>query len=69
MTNSPLEFLAKKYGNVVKYDKEGNVAGIFVRFDKRKSSDLVAELPEHTPYASGFYHQWGRAGLYSARKV
>lgn len=48
MTNSPLEFLAKKYGNVVKYDKEGNVAGIFVRFDKRKSSDLVAGLPEHT---------------------
>ena len=48
MTNSPLEFLAKKYGNVVKYDKEGNVSGIFVRFDKRKSSDLVAGLPEHT---------------------
>ena len=48
MNNSPLEFLAKKYGNVVKYDNEGNVAGIFVRFYKRKSSDLVAGLPEHT---------------------
>ena len=24
MNNSPLEFLAKKYGNVVKYDSEGN---------------------------------------------
>ena len=48
MNNSPLEFLAKKYGNVVKYDSEGNVAGIFVRFYKRKSSDLVAGLPEHT---------------------
>jgi hypothetical protein len=48
MNNSPLEFLAKKYGNVVKYDKDGNVAGIFVRFNKMKSSDLVAGLPEHT---------------------
>jgi len=48
MTNSPLEFLAKKYGNVVKYDKEGNVAGVFVKFYKMKSSDLVPGLPEHT---------------------
>ena len=48
MNNSPLEFLTRKYGNVVKYDNEGNVAGIFVRFYKRKSSDLVAGLPEHT---------------------
>ena len=48
MNNSPLEFLAKKYGNVVKYDSDGNVAGIFVKFPKMKSSDLVAGLPEHT---------------------
>lgn len=48
MNNSPLEFLAKKYGNVVKYDNDGNVAGIFVKFPKMKSSDLVAGLPEHT---------------------
>lgn len=48
MNNSPLEFLAKKYGNVVKYDDAGNVAGIFVKFPKMKSSDLVAGLPEHT---------------------
>lgn len=48
MNNSPLEFLAKKYGNVVKYDSEGNVAGIFVKFMKMKSSDLVEGLPEHT---------------------
>ena len=48
MTNSPLEFLAKKYGNVVKYDKEGNVVGVFVKFYKMKSSDLVSGLPEHT---------------------
>lgn len=48
MNNSPLEFLAKKYGNVVKYDADGNVAGIFVKFPKMKSSDLVAGLPEHT---------------------
>ena len=48
MNNSPLEFLAKKYGNVVKYNSDGNVAGIFVKFPKMKSSDLVAGLPEHT---------------------
>lgn len=48
MNNSPLEFLAKKYGNVVKYDSDGNVAGIFVKFPKMKSSDLVSGLPEHT---------------------
>ena len=48
MNNSPLEFLAKKYGNVVKYDSDGNVSGIFVKFPKMKSSDLVAGLPEHT---------------------
>ena len=48
MNNSPLEFLAKKYGNIVKYDSAGNVAGIFVKFPKMKSSDLVAGLPNHT---------------------
>jgi len=48
MNNSPLEFLAKKYGNIVKYDTDGNVAGIFVKFPKMKSSDLVSGLPEHT---------------------
>lgn len=48
MNNSPLEFLAKKYGNVVKYDANGNVAGIFVKFPKMKSSDLVSGLPNHT---------------------
>lgn len=48
MNNSPLEFLAKKYDNIVKYDSDGNVGGIFVKFPKMKSSDLVAGLPEHT---------------------
>lgn len=48
MNNSPLEFLAKKYGNIVKYDAAGNVAGIFVKFPKMKSSDLLAGLPDHT---------------------
>ena len=48
MNNSPLEFLAKKYGNIVKYDSAGNVSGIFVKFPKMKSSDLVAGLPNHT---------------------
>lgn len=47
MNNSPLEFLAKKYGNVVKYDNAGNIIGVFVRFYKRNSSDLVEGLPEH----------------------
>ena len=48
MVNSPLEFLAQKYENVVKYDAKGNVAGIFVKFPKMKSSDLVSGLPNHT---------------------
>ena len=48
MNNSPLEFLAKKYGNIVKYDSAGNVSGIFVKFPKMKSSDLISGLPEHT---------------------
>ena len=48
MLNNPLDFLAKKYENVVKYDANGNVAGIFVKFPKMKSSDLVAGLPNHT---------------------
>ena len=38
MNNSPLEFLAKKYGNVVKYDNNGNVAGVFVKFPKMKNT-------------------------------
>lgn len=48
MNNSPLEFLARQYGNIVKYDSDGNVAGIFVKFPKMNSSDLVAGLPNHT---------------------
>ena len=48
MNNSPLELLAKKYGNVIKRDVFGNVTGIFVKFPKMKSSDLAAELPNHT---------------------
>lgn len=47
MVNSPLEFLAKKYENVVKYDADGNPS-IFVKFPKMKSSDLDASLPGHT---------------------
>lgn len=33
---------------MIKYDADGNVAGIFVKFPKCKSSDLVAGLPNHT---------------------
>lgn len=47
MVNSPLEFLAQKYENVVKYDADGNPS-IFVKFPKMKSSDLDASLPGHT---------------------
>ena len=47
MNNSPLEYLAKLYGNVIKYDDNGNPS-IFVKFYKMKSSDLVAGLPNHT---------------------
>ena len=47
MNNSPLEFLAQRYDNEVKYDDDGNIIGIFVRFDKCKSSELVEGLPNH----------------------
>lgn len=47
MTNSPLEFLARQYGNVVQYDADGNPS-IFVKFPKMKSSDLDSSLPDHT---------------------
>lgn len=47
MNNSPLEFLARQYDNVVKYDANGNPS-IFVRFPKMKSSELDASLPDHT---------------------
>lgn len=47
MLNSPLEFLAQQYGNVVLYDKDG-VPSIFVKFPKMKSKDLDPSLPDHT---------------------
>lgn len=47
MENSPLEFLARRYGNVVRYDTDGNPS-VFCRFPKMKSSDLDPSLPEHT---------------------
>lgn len=46
MKNSPLELLARKYGNVVQYDADGNPS-IFCRFPKMKSSDLDPILPDH----------------------
>lgn len=46
MSNA-LEFLARQYDNVVKYDKDGN-PNIFVRIHKMKSSDLDPSLPDHT---------------------
>ncbi|MDO4620047.1 MAG: hypothetical protein Q4B09_05425 [Lachnospiraceae bacterium] len=48
MINSPLEFLAQRYENVVKHDVFGNIAGIFVKFPKMISYDLNHNLPEHT---------------------
>lgn len=46
MLNSPLELLARQYGNEVKYDADGNPS-IFCRFPKVKSSDLDSRLPNH----------------------
>lgn len=47
MLNSPIEYLAGLYENVVRYDESG-VPSIFVRFYKMKSSELDASLPAHT---------------------
>jgi len=44
---NPLEFLAKRFQNVVKYDADGNPS-IFVKFPKMKSSELDGSLPDHT---------------------
>ena len=38
MKNSPLELLARQYGNIVQYDADGNPS-IFCRFPKMKSSE------------------------------
>lgn len=46
MLNDALEFLAKKMGNVVKYDVNGNPS-FYVPFKKCLSSDLDASLPGH----------------------
>ncbi len=47
MENNPLEFLARSFENVVKYDADGNPS-IFVKFPKMKSSELDSNLPDHT---------------------
>ena len=47
MIQSPLEYIAAKMGNVVKYDQKGNPS-IFVPFYKCKSKDLDSSLPDHT---------------------
>ena len=47
MNNSPLEFLARQYDNVVKYDAQGNPS-IFVKLPKMKSKELDSSLPDHT---------------------
>lgn len=68
MNNSPLEFLAKIYGNVVKYDADGNPS-VFVPFYQMKSSDLVAGLPDHIHPAfkiNGEYHDRILLGKYKA---
>lgn len=46
MKNSPLELLARQYGNIVQYDADGNPS-IFCRFPKMKSSDFDPILPDH----------------------
>lgn len=47
MANGPLEFLARKYDNVIRYDTDGNPS-VFVKFAKMLSSDLDSSLPNHT---------------------
>lgn len=47
MENNPLIFLARRYGNEVRYDREGNPS-VFCRFPKMKSIDLDPSLPAHT---------------------
>ncbi len=46
MNNTMLEFLARQYDNVVKYDEQGNPS-VFVKFPKMKSKDLDSSLPDH----------------------
>lgn len=43
---SPLELVARQYGNVVQYDAKGNPS-IYCKFPKMKSSDLDPSLPDH----------------------
>lgn len=47
MENSPLEFLARKFDNVIMRDANG-IPSVFVKFPKMLSSDLDASLPNHT---------------------
>lgn len=47
MLTDALEFIAKKNGNVVLYDTDGNPS-VYVPFKKCLSSDLDASLPGHT---------------------
>lgn len=71
MTNSPLEFLAAQYGNVVKYDADGNPS-IFVKFPKMKSSDLDSSLPDHTHPAfivNGVEQDYILLGKYTASSL
>ena len=46
MINDALEFLAKKWGNVVLYDSDGNPS-YYVPFNKCMSSELDSNLPAH----------------------
>ena len=71
MNNSPLEFLARQYGNVVKYDADGNPS-IFVKFPKMKSKDLDASLPDHTHPAfiiDGVEQDYILIGKYKASEI
>ncbi len=71
MTNSPLEFLARKYDNVVIYDAYGNPS-IFVKFPKMKSIDLDSSLPDHTHPAfiiNGVEQDYILIGKYKAAEL
>lgn len=71
MANSALEFLARRYDNVVKYDADGRPS-IFVKFPKTKSNELDASLPDHVHPAfivNGVEQDYILIGKYKASEL
>ncbi len=71
MNNTMLEFLARQYDNVVKYDAQGNPS-VFVKFPKMKSKDLCSSLPDHVHPAfiiNGVEQDYVLLGKYKAASL